>query len=133
MAEYKLIGKKSVLGKKKLVYSKVGSRKLYVKSKGKMMNIVKYKKMKMKKSVKKPVKKVVRKSKSRKSKSKKGGGIARRKKKMTADQKSIKNAIEKKKNITAAKNRINKSHMWNAVDRNNVYASRSEKKRQHMM
>lgn len=71
MAEYKLVGKKSVLGKKKLVYSKVGSRKLYVKSKGRMMNLVKYKKMKMKKPVQKPVKKVVRKSKSKKSKSKK--------------------------------------------------------------
>lgn len=71
MAEYKLLGKKSVLGKQKLVYSKVGSRKLYVKSKGRMMNLVKYKKMKMKKPVQKPVKKVVRKSKSKKSKSRK--------------------------------------------------------------
>ena len=72
MGEYKLVGKKSVLGKKKLVYSKSGSRKLYVKSKGRMMNIVKYKKMKVKavaKSVKKVVRKVVRKSKkSKKSK-----------------------------------------------------------------
>ena len=70
MAEYKLVGKKSVVGKKKLVYSKVGSRKLYVKSKGKMMNLVKYKKMKMK--VKNTVRKSIsRKSKSRKSKSRK--------------------------------------------------------------
>ena len=72
MGEYKLVGKKSVMGKKKLTYSKAGSRKLYVKSKGRMMNIVKYKKMKLKavaKSVKKVVKKVVRKSKkSKKSK-----------------------------------------------------------------
>lgn len=68
MGEYKLVGKKSVSGKKKLVYSKSGSRKLYVKSKGRMMNIVKYKKMKVK-AVAKSVKKVVRKSrKSRKSK-----------------------------------------------------------------
>ena len=67
MGEYKLVGKKSVSGKKKLVYSKAGSRKLYVKSKGRMMNIIKYKKMKSKDSAK-PVKKVVRKSrKSRKS------------------------------------------------------------------
>ena len=67
MAEYKLVGKKSVLGKQKLIYSKVGSKKLYVKSKGRMMNLVKYKKMKMKK----PVQKVVKKSKSKKSKSRK--------------------------------------------------------------
>ena len=68
MGEYKLVGKKSVLGKKKLVYSKSGSRKLYVKSKGRMMNIVKYKKMKVK-AVAKSVKKIVRKSKkSKKSK-----------------------------------------------------------------
>ena len=67
MGEYKLVGKKSVFGKKKLVYSKSGSRKLYVKSKGRMMNIVKYKKMKVK-AVAKSVRKVVRKSKkSRKS------------------------------------------------------------------
>ena len=69
MGEYKLVGKKSVFGKKKLVYSKSGSRKLYVKSKGRMMNIVKYKKMKVKavaKSVKKVVRKVVRKSKKSK-------------------------------------------------------------------
>jgi hypothetical protein len=47
--KYTLVGKKIVLGKKKLVYKKEGSRKLYCKCKGKMMNIVKYKKMKMKK------------------------------------------------------------------------------------
>ena len=57
MAEYKLVGKKSVVGKKKLVYSKVGSRKLYVKSKGRMMNLVKYKKMKDKKVSKRKVSK----------------------------------------------------------------------------
>ena len=68
MGEYKVVGKKSILGKKKLVYSKSGSRKLYVKSKGRMMNIVKYKKMKLK-AVSKSVKKVVKKSKkSKKSK-----------------------------------------------------------------
>ena len=65
MGEYKLVGKKSVFGKKKLVYSKSGSRKLYVKSKGRMMNIVKYKKMKVK-AVAKSVRKVVRKSKKSK-------------------------------------------------------------------
>lgn len=76
MAEYKLVGKKYILGKKKLVYSKSGSRKLYVKSKGRMMNVVKYKKMKMKavaKSVKKSAKRVVkRKSSAKKGKRKKG-------------------------------------------------------------
>ena len=65
MGEYKLVGKKSILGKKKLVYSKSGSRKLYVKSKGRMMNIVKYKKMKLK-AVSKSVEKVAKKSKKSK-------------------------------------------------------------------
>ena len=66
MAEYKLVGKKYILGKKKLVYSKSGSRKLYVKSKGRMMNVVKYKKMKM------ADKSVSKKRKARKTK--RGGG-----------------------------------------------------------
>ena len=37
-----------VKGVKKVLYKKDGSNKLYVATKGKMMNIVKYKKMKMK-------------------------------------------------------------------------------------
>ena len=37
-----------VAGKKKVLYKKQGSMKLYVLSKGRMMNLVKYKKMKMK-------------------------------------------------------------------------------------
>jgi hypothetical protein len=68
MGEYKLVGKKLLSGKKKLVYSKTGSRKIYVKSKGRMINIIKYKKMKSKNAAK-SVKKGARKSrKSKKSK-----------------------------------------------------------------
>lgn len=37
-----------VAGVKKVLYKKEGSMKMYVLSKGKMMNLVKYKKMKMK-------------------------------------------------------------------------------------
>lgn len=37
-----------VAGVKKVLYKKEGSMKLYVLSKGRMMNLVKYKKMKMK-------------------------------------------------------------------------------------
>jgi hypothetical protein len=54
-SKYKLVKTKSgktkkvvVKGVKKLLYKKKGSNKLYVASKGKMMNVVKYKKMKMK-------------------------------------------------------------------------------------
>lgn len=75
-----------VAGVKKVLYSKEGTRKLYVISKGRMMNLVKYKKMKMKKmeamkktkkTVKKTVKKVVKKSpkkKTQKKKNRKSGG-----------------------------------------------------------
>tara|TARA_B110000858_G_scaffold101301_1_gene116405 strand:+ start:2629 stop:2967 length:339 start_codon:yes stop_codon:yes gene_type:complete len=39
-----------VQGVKKILYKKTGSQKMYVMSKGKMMNLVKYRKMKMKKA-----------------------------------------------------------------------------------
>ena len=55
-AIYKLVKKVVVAGKKKSVYRKKGTQKLYVKSKGRMMNLVKYKKMKAQKSVSKPKK-----------------------------------------------------------------------------
>jgi len=52
--KYKLVKGKTgkakkivVMGVKKVLYKKVGSQKLYVVSKGRMMNLVKYKKMKM--------------------------------------------------------------------------------------
>jgi len=54
-SKYKLVKSKSgkskkivVKGVKKVLYKKKGSNKLYVASKGKMMNVVKYRKMKMK-------------------------------------------------------------------------------------
>ena len=53
--KYKLVKGKTgkskkvvVMGVKKVLYKKVGSQKLYVISKGRMTNLVKYKKMKMK-------------------------------------------------------------------------------------
>jgi hypothetical protein len=58
-SKYKLVKTKSgkskkivIKGVKKVLYKKKGSNKLYVASKGKMMNIVKYRKMKEKKSTK---------------------------------------------------------------------------------
>lgn len=65
MAQYKILKKMLVLGKKKVIYSKSGTKKLYVKSKGRMMNLVKYKKMKNKKTKQK-----------QKSNKKKGGHLA---------------------------------------------------------
>ena len=53
--KYKIVKSKSgkskkivVKGVKKVLYKKKGSNKLYVSTKGKMMNVVKYRKMKMK-------------------------------------------------------------------------------------
>lgn len=66
-----------VAGVKKVLYSKEGTRKLYVISKGRMMNLVKYKKMKMKKMTMKSTKKTVKKSpkkKTQKKKNRKNGG-----------------------------------------------------------
>lgn len=72
--KYKLVKGKSgkakkvvVMGVKKVLYKKMGSQKLYVVSKGRMMNLVKYKKMKM------ADKSVPKKRKARKGK-KRGGG-----------------------------------------------------------
>ena len=54
-SKYKIVKSKSgktkkivVKGVKKVLYRKKGSNKLYVSTKGKMMNVVKYRKMKMK-------------------------------------------------------------------------------------
>jgi len=54
-SKYKLVKTKSgkskkivIKGVKKILYKKKGSNKLYVVSKGKMMNVVKYRKMKEK-------------------------------------------------------------------------------------
>jgi hypothetical protein len=54
-SKYKLVKTKSgkskkivIKGVKKVLYKKKGSNKLYVSTKGKMMNVVKYRKMKMK-------------------------------------------------------------------------------------
>jgi len=56
-SKYKLVKSKSgkskkivVKGVKKVLYKKKGSNKLYVASKGKMMNVVKYRRMKENKS-----------------------------------------------------------------------------------
>lgn len=56
-SKYKLVKTKSgkskkivIKGVKKILYKKKGSNKLYVISKGKMMNVVKYRKMKEKQS-----------------------------------------------------------------------------------
>ncbi len=56
-SKYKIVKSKSgktkkivVKGVKKVLYKKKGSNKLYVSTKGKMMNVVKYRKMKENKS-----------------------------------------------------------------------------------
>jgi hypothetical protein len=63
-SKYKLVKTKSgkskkiiIKGVKKVLYKKKGSNKLYVSSKGKMMNIVKYRKMKEKQTEKSTTKK----------------------------------------------------------------------------
>jgi len=63
-SKYKLVKTKSgkskkiiIKGVKKILYKKKGSNKLYVSSKGKMMNIVKYRKMKEKQTEKSTTKK----------------------------------------------------------------------------
>jgi hypothetical protein len=63
MTEYKLLKKIVINGKKRNIYKKKGSKKQYIKCKGKMMNLVKYKKMKTKKLSKK--KKLSRKTKKK--------------------------------------------------------------------
>ena len=54
-SKYKIVKSKSgktkkivIKGVKKVLYKKKGSNKLYVSTKGKMMNVVKYRKLKMK-------------------------------------------------------------------------------------
>ena len=53
MVEYKLFKKKEINGKKRNIYKKKGSNKQYIKSKGKMMNLAKYKKLIKNKKLKK--------------------------------------------------------------------------------
>ena len=53
MVEYKLFNKKEINGKKRNIYKKKGSNKQYIKSKGKMMNLAKYKKLIKNKKLKK--------------------------------------------------------------------------------
>ena len=53
MTKYKLVEKKTINGKKRNIYKKEGSKKEYLKYKGRMMNVVKYKKIKTKKPTKK--------------------------------------------------------------------------------
>lgn len=60
MTKYKLVVKKTINGKKRNIYKKEGSKKEYLKYKGRMMNVVKYKKIKTKKT-KKKVKKTLKK------------------------------------------------------------------------
>ena len=69
MTDYKEVGKKSINGVKRVIYMKPGSSKQYLKHKGRMMNVVKYKKMMAKKAEPKmkPVKK------SKKNGKKRGG------------------------------------------------------------
>lgn len=71
MTEYKLVKQKVILGKKRNIYKKKGSNKEYLKYKCKMMNVVKYKKWKVKKYQKKE---------NYQEKQKKGGGSRSNKK-----------------------------------------------------
>lgn len=57
MTDYQVCGKVSIDGKTRIMYSKTGSTKKYLKHKGRMMNVVNYKKMKANKMTVKPVKK----------------------------------------------------------------------------
>ena len=44
-ATYKAVGKRVINGKKKVLYKKAKSQKVYCKCKGRMMNVIKYIKM----------------------------------------------------------------------------------------
>jgi hypothetical protein len=52
MGDYKKCGSAVIEGKKRTLYSKTGSTKKYVQRKGRMMNVIKYKKMLEKKAAK---------------------------------------------------------------------------------
>jgi hypothetical protein len=86
---YILYKKKYINGKKRRLYKKEGSNKLYLKHKGRMLNVVKYKKYIKKK---------------RKSKKKQGGGIISfknfvpnmKKQGFTSRVKSIRNDVKRK-------------------------------------
>jgi hypothetical protein len=52
MGDYKKCGSTVIEGKKRTLYSKVGTTKKYVQRKGRMMNVIKYKKMVEKKAAK---------------------------------------------------------------------------------
>ncbi len=71
MGDYKKCGSVVIEGKKRTLYSKVGTTKKYVQRKGRMMNVIKYKKMLAKKAaVPAPVKRV---KKARKTPKRRGG------------------------------------------------------------
>lgn len=78
MTDYKEFGKKRINGVNRVIYTKPGSKKQYLKYKGRMMNIVKYKKLLANKedSKKNAAKKSknVKKSKNTKKYGKKRGG-----------------------------------------------------------
>lgn len=75
MTDYKEFGKKRINGVQRIIYTKPGSKKQYLKYKGRMMNIVKYKKLLAKKAEpKNTAKKTAKKSKMSKRHGKKRGG-----------------------------------------------------------
>lgn len=108
--KYKLVKGKTgkskkvvVMGVKKVLYKKVGSQKLYVLSKGRMMNLVKYKKMKMAdKSKSVPKKRKVKKT-------KRGGGGADLAEAFGSDYKPPEMAGGKKKKKKAKKKKAKKT------------------------
>jgi hypothetical protein len=69
MGDYKKCGSVVIEGKKRTLYSKAGSTKKYVQRKGRMMNVVKYKKM----CAKKAAMAVPKVKKSRKTPKRRGG------------------------------------------------------------
>jgi hypothetical protein len=71
MGDYKKCGSVVIEGKKRTLYEKAGTTKKYVQRKGRMMNVVKYRKMVAKKAaVATPVKRV---NKARKTPKRRGG------------------------------------------------------------
>jgi hypothetical protein len=71
MGDYKKCGSTVIEGKKRTLYSKTGSTKKYVQRKGRMMNVIKYKKMLEKKAAKAAAPKRVKKA--RKTPKRRGG------------------------------------------------------------
>tara|TARA_B110000858_G_C17601788_1_gene380423 strand:+ start:386 stop:697 length:312 start_codon:yes stop_codon:yes gene_type:complete len=91
---YTKIGKRTIKGKKRTIYKKKGSQKLYLKCKGRMMNVTKYNKIKTTKNVKKP------------SKSKKVGGTPTTFTKAIQLQKNKIKGSKFKIEINASKNKL---------------------------